>query len=278
TASTTVSSSSSTVSSVSSSIPSSPTVTSASAATVIAATSVASSSPSASSVSSPVSVAATSAAAPTAREVSCGRRAVAVQPPSQIGRDRLEMHEVAEGALKAAAQLVLSAARLTEVRHGRQFRVYRLAVEPSVRVEIRDGLVGARLVHELDVHVADHVLANVVAHVHLLDLSVLVVELGEDLVEEVVKVLLLLAVLLAHTIERVRHSRVDDGVPVEVLEQDRLRERRHVVRTGAFAAVSACADLEVERAIDLILLRSINGGEILGSREEILSTGHLNYI
>lgn len=147
------------------------------------------------------------------------------------------MHEVAERALVASSQLVLPAAGFAEVRHGRELRVDGLAVEPSVDVQIGDGLVRARLVHELDVDVADHVLANVVAHVHLLDLSVLAVQLGEDLLEEGIKVLLLLRVLLARAIKRVRHSGVDDGVTVEVLEQHRLRERRHVVRADRKSVV-----------------------------------------
>ena len=45
-----------------------------------------------------------------------------------------------------------------------------LSAEPAV-VELLDSLVGVLLAAELDVHVADQVVAQVVTHVHLLDLS-----------------------------------------------------------------------------------------------------------
>ena len=52
-------------------------------------------------------------------------------------------------------------------------------------------------------------------------------------------------------------------VDVEVLEHDGLAERRLVVDPRAALAVAACADLEVEGAVDLVLLGAEDGGQVL---------------
>ncbi|TKR92948.1 hypothetical protein L596_007497 [Steinernema carpocapsae] len=176
------------------------------------------------------------------------------------------MHEVAEGALAATSQFVLTAASFAEVGDRRELGVNRLAVEPAVLQGLHTAF-GVVFAGELHVNVADHVFSNVVAHVHLLNLAVLLVQFGEDLLEEVVEVILFLFVVLADLRKRVRLAHVDDRVVVEVFQQNRLGERRHDVRSGALVAMTACADLEIEGAVNFILLSSVNGSQILGSGE-----------
>jgi len=57
------------------------------------------------------------------------------------------------------------------------------------------------------------------------------------------------------------------GVLVEVRQQDRLRVRRLDVFARAAVAVAARADLVVEGAVDFVLLRSEDGGEVVGHGE-----------
>lgn len=54
-----------------------------------------------------------------------------VSPP-KISGDRFEVHEITEAAARALSHLVLSAARLAEVRHRRQFRVHGPTAEPTI--------------------------------------------------------------------------------------------------------------------------------------------------
>lgn len=56
-------------------------------------------------------------------------------------------------------------------------------------------------------------------------------------------------------------------VLVHVGHQDGLRVRGLDMFAGASVSVSACTDLVVERAIDLVLLSTENGSEISGHRE-----------
>ena len=84
---------------------------------------------------------------------------------------------------------ILPATRLSEVRDWSELCVYRTPPEPAV-VEVLDRLVRILLLLELDVDVADEVIAEVVAHVHLLDGPVLVLALHEHVLEEVVVVFL----------------------------------------------------------------------------------------
>lgn len=58
--------------------------------------------------------------------------------------------------------------------------------------------------------------------------------------------------------------RVVGGILVHVGHEDRLRIGRLDVLPGASVAVSAGADLVVEGAVDFVLLRSENRGEIVG--------------
>ena len=59
-------------------------------------------------------------------------------------------------------------------------------------------------------------------------------------------------------------------IDVEVLQHDGLAERRLVVDPRAALAVTAGADLEVEGAIDLVLLRAEDGGQVLRHPERLL--------
>ena len=151
---------------------------------------------------------------------------------SQLPADRLEVHEVAEAGPGALSGLVLPAAGLPEVCHGRQLRVDGPATEPTV-VEVVDGLLGVILLLELDVHVAHQVVPEVVAHVHLLDLSVFVLALHEDVLEEVVVVVLHLLVRDVGEVGPVRSLGGVLGVNVEVLEDARLGEGGLVVDPGS---------------------------------------------
>ncbi|GMR49825.1 hypothetical protein PMAYCL1PPCAC_20020, partial [Pristionchus mayeri] len=154
-----------------------------------------------------------------------------------------EVHEVAEATLRARRHLVLPAATFSKVRDGRELGVDRRAIEPAVVIEVLERLVRILLPHELDVDVADHVLANVLAHVDLVDLAVLKLALDEELFVEGVEILLLLGVQLADFCESVCHAHIHDGIMVEVLEKDGGREGRHVVLPRALVTVATGSDL-----------------------------------
>ena len=77
-----------------------------------------------------------------------------VQFPFHFGRDRFEMHKVAETASRAFAHFVLTTARFAEVGDGRKFGVNWRAVVPPV-IQISNGFGGIFLFPEFDVDVAD---------------------------------------------------------------------------------------------------------------------------
>jgi len=109
--------------------------------------------------------------------------------PLEVGRDRLEMHEVAESTSGALAHLVLTTAGLSEVGDGRELSVDRGPTVPSI-VQIRDGLGGIFFFPKLDIHIADQVVTQVVTNVHFLNLSIFILHLQEDVLKEVIIVLL----------------------------------------------------------------------------------------
>ena len=105
----------------------------------------------------------------------------------EITIDRLRVHEVAEPASLAGAFLVLAALSLPEVSDG---GVLSHDHAPAVVPPIHSSHSGLSLlfVLELDVEVADHVVADVVGHHELVDLAVLC-HLHEHLFVERLKVL-----------------------------------------------------------------------------------------
>ena len=78
---------------------------------------------------------------------------------SKRARYLLEMEEVAEAAARTIARAELTR-RVLEVRDGRELGEYGLAIEPAV-VQVLAGLLGVLLVAELDVCVAEQVVAYV---------------------------------------------------------------------------------------------------------------------
>uniref|UniRef100_A0A2M4B2T8 Putative secreted protein n=1 Tax=Anopheles triannulatus TaxID=58253 RepID=A0A2M4B2T8_9DIPT len=109
--------------------------------------------------------------------------------------------------------------------------------------------------------------AEVVAHVHLLDLAVFVLALDEHVLEEVVVVFLHLLV------RHVRHEMTAVGrlgrvlrVHVQVLQQASLREGGLVVDARTPIPMPAGSDFEVERTVYLVLFGTENRGQILCHR------------
>lgn len=103
----------------------------------------------------------------------------------------------------------------------------------------------------LDVNVANEMIAEVVANVHLFDFAVFVLELNEDVFKKVIKVFL--HFFFGHI--RMRAISRLSGIlriVVEILEKDCLRECWLIVDSGTAIAVSTCADFEVERTVDSV--------------------------
>jgi len=99
------------------------------------------------------------------------------------------MHEVAESRPSTFAHLVLTATGLPKVSHGRQFGINGSSVEPSV-VEIIHSLLSIFFGSKLDVDIAHEMVSKVIAYIHLLNLSILVLQLDKDILKKVVKVFL----------------------------------------------------------------------------------------
>jgi len=169
------------------------------------------------------------------------------------------MHEVAESSACALSHLVLAATGFAEIGDGRQLAINGQSVVPAV-VQIRHCLGSVLFLSELHVHIADQMIAQVIADVHLLHFSVFVLHFEEDVFEKVIVVLLLF---------HVRHGRCGLSrrrrvlqVPITVLEDDGLGESGFVVEAGASRAVATSADFDVEGTIHFVLFRTENRGQV----------------
>jgi len=220
--------------------------------------------------------------APLAEPLLCAELDFAVQ----LGAGLLAMNEVAEATTDTALATVQSAARFSEVGDGRQFAVDGSAGVPAAVEGVAGGL-GAVFVLESGVDVADEILNEekrktrqlsvfetqwrrerwveggcewltvivVVTHDDLLNLAKLAHLAPKVLVEGVEVILQLGGVHLA--------LGVVGRVLVQVRQQDGLRVRGLDVLARAAVAVSAGADFVVEGAIDLVLLGSEDGGQVV---------------
>jgi len=185
----------------------------------------------------------------------------AVEFALQIGRNGFEVHEVAEAPTRAFSHLVLATAGFAEVRDGRELAVDGQSVIPSV-VKIGHRLGCVFFLTEFDVNVADQVIAQIVADVHFLHFSVLVLHLQKDVFEKVIVVLLLFHVRDCGGGFRGRGRVLQ--VPITILENDGLGESGFVVQPGAGGSVTASADFDVKRTVDFVLFRSENRSQIFG--------------
>lgn len=173
-----------------------------------------------------------------------------IQIPSQLPRDWLQVHKVAEAGAGALAHLVLPAACLTKIGDGRQLGIYWSTAEPAV-VQIVRCLLGISLVPELDVNVTHEVVTQIIANVHLFNFAILVLALHEHILEEVVIMFLhLLIGDVGHQMRSIRRLGGILRVDVQILEKYCLREGWFVVDPRAPIAVAAGANLKVKRAVD----------------------------
>lgn len=178
----------------------------------------------------------------------------------ELGTGVLAVDEIAKAAADAALARVEAAAGLAKVGDGAELAVDGAAGVPA-RVELVAGLLGRVLVLEAGVDVADEVVVGVVADDELLDLAVLA-QLAPEVLVKGVKVV---GALLGR--EAVRVLGVVRRVLVHGRQEDGLRVRRLDVLARAPVAVPARADLVVEGAVDLVLLRAEDGGEEVGHCE-----------
>ena len=165
------------------------------------------------------------------------------------------MNEIAKPTPHAAFCRVQPTTRLPKIRHRTQFTVNRPGSIPP-RIERIARRLCTFLILEPRIHVPDQMVVIVIAYDHLLHLAVLA-HLAPEVLVEGVEVVLELRGREAGLV-------VVCGVLVEVREQDGLRVGGLDVFARAAVAVAAGADLVVEAAVDLVLFRAEDGGEVVG--------------
>mmetsp|Transcript_32089 Transcript_32089/g.84007 ORF Transcript_32089/g.84007 Transcript_32089/m.84007 type:complete len:806 (-) Transcript_32089:83-2500(-) len=183
------------------------------------------------------------------------------QPALQPRRDLFEMHEVAVPSAVADGLLVLAAARVLEVGDGAELSEDRpSAVEaPHQRLERSLCIL---LLAKLCVDVASQVVGEVLADAELLELATDISELLKYVLVELLEVVLQHLLVLLHHLARLRIVHLWRR-HVHVLEQDRLAEDGAVVDARAAIAVAAGTHLQVEGAVDLVLLSAKDLCEML---------------
>lgn len=172
-----------------------------------------------------------------------GLLAATIQFTAQLTRDGLQVHEVAEPSSGALPHLVLTAAGFTEVSHRSELSVDWSSVEPAV-VQVTHRLVGILLSAELDIDVANQVITQVVADVHLLNFSILL-HFNKDFFEEIIIMLLDLKFVQLN-VRAVCCQCSILWIQVQVLHEDRLTEGRFVVKSGASFSMTTSSYFEVE--------------------------------
>lgn len=118
--------------------------------------------------------------------------------------------------------------------------MHSLPVEPAV-IELNHCPLCIFLAPKLDINIAHEVIPQVVAHIHLFDLPVLLLQFGEHFLEEVIVVFLHLHV--AHvTVRSVCGLGGVLWIPIQVEQHYGLAESRLVVKPGAPVPVPAGPD------------------------------------
>jgi len=166
------------------------------------------------------------------------------------------VQKIAKAGAAARSLVVVAAAGLPKVGDGTEFALHLNAVVVAV-VEVFQGVRRLFLVRELDVAVANHVVAHVVDNVQAVVFDATV--FGQFHVKVFVK-----DEKVFQRRGRVdRRSRAAVGMAVNVLDENRGRKGGLVVQPTAAIAVATGADFEIKGAIDAILLGSVDSCEVL---------------
>jgi len=99
------------------------------------------------------------------------------------------MHEIAETSTSALTHLILSTACFSEVCNRRQFGVDWRSIIPSV-VQTFRGFLRIFLTEEFHVNITNEMISQIIAHVHLLNVPILLFKLQENVFKEAVIVVL----------------------------------------------------------------------------------------
>lgn len=197
--------------------------------------------------------------------------------PPQVPTYQLNMHEVAVTTAVTAILLILPTSRLTEISNRREFSNDR---PPGVKSPVQRGkrLGSLILLPELHINIADHVIGKVITDIERLNLAEFR-KLEEDILIEILKVLLNLARIDRLTLQSANKTAIKKVNVTEFVERNRIRfylwvdaggdhvgslvhvgeeegggDAGAVVEARAAVAVSAGADLEVEGAVNAVLL------------------------
>jgi len=177
------------------------------------------------------------------------------------------MHEIAESPTGALPHFILTTTRLPEVGDRRQLPINGLPIEPPI-VDIIYSFLCVLFVTELHIDIPHQVIPQIIAHIHLLDLPIFILQLQKHVLEEIIIMLLRLDIPhYAHGSRQRGDSLLTrDGfvlrVLIHVLQKDGLRERRFVVKTRALVAMTTRTNFEVEGTIHLVLFCSKDGCKV----------------
>jgi len=163
------------------------------------------------------------------------------------------MHEVTESAPVAFAHIVLSTTRFPEVGDGREFcKEWATGIPPLIESIDSDLSLVLPVVSGIDV--TDEMVADVIADMHFEEVAVFD-QFAEDVLVERFKVggQFCLRELAVGVVSRVL---------VHVGDDQCLREGGLDVLPRASFPVPTCADLEIERAVHLVLFRAVDVAEM----------------
>lgn len=168
------------------------------------------------------------------------------------------MHEVAVASARALAFFVLSAARLTEISHWRVLgSEWTAGVVPMRQAFQR--LLRILLVLKLDIHIAYHVVVQIIAHMELFNRTIGLRKLLVHFFIELVKLLLNELLRLGGISGNSRSF----GVVVHVRNENSLAKCRSVVLSSAPVSMPTRANLKIERTVHSIFFCSIHPDKVI---------------
>jgi len=170
----------------------------------------------------------------------------------------LRVHEVAIATTVTLPFTILAAFGLAEISDRGEF-----CTDDPLRIiatiETFHGSACLFLVLELDIHVAYHMVANIICDDYFFDLAE-AGQLHENFLIEVFKVIDGLDKCLLLDLVPVSEGNGGGRVLVHVREDHSLTKGRFIVQAGACVSMAASADLEIEGTINLVFF----GSEYLG--------------
>lgn len=174
-------------------------------------------------------------------------------------RQGFDMHIVAETSSSATSINILLALSIHEISNRWKFSFYFFIVEKTT-INMLHCIFCIVLVWILNIDIADNMIAQIIDHNHILNITIFHHLFEDFLIKVFVFYKCIFCIRLIDYTVTINQGNLYCIIFIHMFEADRFRNRRFVMNSLAAVTIPACTHFVEERAIDFVHFSPINFG------------------